>query len=156
LASEFEAVDGKTIASGERTWKVMMKNNAENDVTNYRGRTPDLQGRNQPTTRVAMTPNSSTFSATHPPTQASSTTIDQSPKPTHFPAFCLSPRSTPIARSTVSRARRIHMLLLPKTTAHMSIRATSTQASSAGKRAKTPEGVIGVAVCNGSGRDGSK
>lgn len=93
-----------------------------------------------------MTPSSSIFSATMPLKHVKPTTMTQSPVPTQRPARGRSPRSTPRLLSRMSRPRMIHMLLVPSTIAHINTRATLTQASSAGSRANTPDGVVGVAA----------
>lgn len=147
--------EGNTIDSGDLTWNVMMKKTA-NCISATPMEEPDhLQGKSQPTAKVAMTPNSSIFSASSPPRQARATTTTHIPNPTHRPTLYRSPRSTPRPPSILSLPRRIHMLHVPNPTAHCRIRARFTHPSSIGNRAKTPDGLVGVAVGR-SGRAGNR
>lgn len=110
-------------------------------------------GNNQATASVAITPNNSTFSATHPPIHASRTIIAQSPRPVYLPILSLSPRSTPILLRIVSRPRSIHKLQVPSVIAHCRTRATLIPVSVGGSWANTPEGEFGTMAARGENDD---
>lgn len=86
--------EGKMMDSGERTWKVIMKNRAEYQrprhflsvvVFFYRAGEYYVQGKNHPTASTPKTPINSILSANQPPMQAIPTATTHQPTPTQRP-----------------------------------------------------------------------
>ena len=119
----------------------MMKNKAVSvsEVSDLTGRL-DIPGKNHDIAKVANIPNNANFSTITPPTQAAPTTMVQITNPTHRPALCLSPLSTPIAESIESLPLRIHILLVPNAIIAIDARAKFTQPSVVGMFENTVDG----------------